>query len=402
MSKHWEEKQVSLAGTIVAAVITLVVGFFIGTNWSKIAPNVLPYLGIRDSSSANYDWSALDEVYFALKNNYDGDLNQADLIEGAKKGLVDAAGDIYTAYMTAEEAAAYEAELHGDIGAGIGVEIGLREGYVRVIRTLPDNPASRAGLKAGDIFYKIDGEEVYNKNTEEISSKLRGASDTKVQVTVVRDGEEKDFTLTRETINNVSAYVDYDGKTAIITVSRFDNDTGKIVQDIVTSDDFKKRNIDKIILDLRGNGGGYVSAAKDLLSLWIDGETVLVQKGKGMNDNKTYASRGKATLKDIPTVVLVNESTASASEIVAGALKDYNKATILGKTTYGKGVVQTLYELSNKTMLKVTTARWYTPNGASIDKSGISPDVEVDLTYDDANHGRDPQLDAAKKLEVKK
>lgn len=401
MSKHWEEKQVSLGGTIIAAVVTLVVGFFIGSNWTKIAPNVLPYLGVRSSSVGTYDWSALDEVYYALRTNYDGEIDQNALIEGAKKGLVAAVGDTYTAYMDAQEAADYEAELHGEVGAGIGVEIGLRDGYVRVIRTLPDNPAIRAGIKAGDIIYKIDGEEVYNESTEAISSKLRGAEGTKVTVTVARDNEEKEFTLTREVINNVSAYVDYDGSIAVITVSRFDTDTGTIVQNIVKSQEFKDKNIKKVILDLRSNGGGYVSAAKDLLSLWIDGDIVLVQKSKAIGDTKTYASRGQALLKDIPTVVLVNEGTASASEIVAGALKDYNKAKILGKTTYGKGVVQTLLDLSNDTLLKVTTARWYTPNGNSIDKSGIEPDIEVDLTYDDANHSRDPQLDAAKKLEVK-
>lgn len=401
MSKHWEEKQVSLGGTIIATVITLIIGFFIGSNWAKIAPNVLPYLGVRTSSVGSYDWSALDEVYSTLRANYDGDIDQATIIEGAKKGLVAAVGDIYTAYMDAEEAADYEAELHGDVGAGIGVEIGLRDGYVRVIRTLPDNPAMRAGIKAGDIIYKVDGEEVYNESTEAISNKLRGPEGTKVTVTVARDNEEKEFTLTREVINNVSAYVDYDGSTAIITVSRFDTDTGNIVQNIVKSQEFKNKNIKKVILDLRSNGGGYVSAAKDLLSLWIDGDVVLIQKSKGSSDTKTYASRGQAVLKDMPTVVLVNESTASASEIVAGALKDYHKATILGKTTYGKGVVQTLFDLSNDTLLKVTTARWYSPNGNSIDKEGVEPDIEVNLTYDDANHSRDPQLEEAKKLEIK-
>ncbi len=401
MSKQWEEKQVSLGATIIAGVVTLALGFFVGINWHNIAPNVLPYLGIRDKTTSSYDWSALDEVYFALKNNYDGEIDQAAVIEGAKKGLVASVGDIYTAYMDTQEAADYEAELHGDVGAGIGVEIGLRENYVRVIRTLPDNPAGKAGMKAGDIIYKIDGEEVYDKTTDAISSKLRGAAGTKVEVTVVRDGEEKSFTLTRETINNVSAYIEYDGSTAIITVSRFDNDTGTLVKKLVTSDEFKQKHIKKIILDLRSNGGGYVSAAKDLLSLWIDGDVVLIQKSKGSSDTSTRASRGTAVVKDIPTVVLVNEGTASASEIVAGALKDYDKATILGKTTYGKGVVQTLLELSNDTLLKVTTARWYTPLGNSIDQNGIKPDIEVDLTYDDANHSRDPQLDAAKKLEIK-
>lgn len=396
MAKQWEEKQVSLGGAIITGVITLVVGFFIGSSWSKIAPNILPYLGINTHSYSTNDWSALDEVYGTLATYFDGELDKNTLIEGAKKGMVAAAGDKYTVYMDANEAEAYEAELHGDVGSGIGVEIGLREGYVRIIRTLPDNPAGKAGLQAGDIIYKIDDEEVYAESTDTIASKLRGANGTKVKVTVVRDGAEKEFTLTREPINNVSVYVTYSGSTAIITITRFDTDTGTKLQKIV-NDEFKSKGVKKVILDLRGNGGGYVSAAQDVLSLWINGDVVLNQVSKGTT-TPTYAKRNQAVLADTPTVVLVNGSAASASEIVAGALKDYDKATILGETTYGKGVVQTLIDLSGKTMLKVTTASWYTPKGTSINQEGIKPDIEVTLTYDDANNNRDPQLDAAKKL----
>ena len=275
----------------------------------------------------------------------------------------------------------------------------LRDGYVRVLRTLPDNPAREAGVLAGDIIYKIDGEEVYAEDTETIASKLKGEPGTEVTITVARDGEEKSFTLTRETINNVSAYVDYRDHTAIITVTRFDNDTGTKIQQIVR-DEFPDHDVQKVILDLRNNGGGYVSAAQDLLSLWLDGEEILVQSGRTSGDTTTYANRNQALLADTPTIVLVNGATASASEIVAGALQDYDAATILGETTYGKGVVQTLLNLSGGTLLKVTTARWYTPLGTSINGQGITPDVTVELTYDDTNHGRDPQLDAALDLEL--
>lgn len=395
MTKNWEEKQVKLGGAIIASVITLALGVCIGAFWQKIAPNILPYLGFQ--TSASNDWSALNEVYNTLAAHYDGDLDRNLLIEGAKKGLVEAAGDVYTAYMDSTEAKDYTAALHGDVGAGIGIEMGLRDGYVRVIRTLPDNPAGKAGVKAGDIIYKVDDQEVYTEDTDTVASKLRGAPGTKVKLTVLRDNAEKSFELTRETINNVSAYVDYRDHTAIIHITRFDNDTGTLVQKIV-SQEFKSKGINKVILDLRSNGGGYVDAAKDLLSLWLDGNAVLVQKSRNHSDVTTYANRGQAVLADIPTVVLVNGGTASASEIVAGALKDYDKATILGETTFGKGVVQTLYDLSGKTLLKVTTARWYTPKGNSINGNGITPDVKVELTYDDANHSRDPQLDAALKL----
>lgn len=394
MTEKWEERKVSLGGAIIAGAVALCAGLLIGLNWNTLAANFLPYLGFRSSATRN-DWSELDEVYAMLVNNYDGELDKNVLLEGAKTGLVAAADDVYTVYMGRKDALEYEAALHGNVGAGVGIEMALREGYTRVLRTLPDNPAIKAGVKAGDIIYKIDDEEVYDKGSEYISSKLRGEAGTKVKLTVVRDGEEKSFDLVRETINNVSAYVTYDGTTAIITVTRFDSDTGTIVQKIV-ADEFSSHNVKKVILDLRSNGGGYVSAAKDLLSLWIDGEPILVQKGKNNYQETTKANRNQAKLADIETVVLVNGATASASEIVAGALQDYDKATIIGEQTYGKGVVQTLLDLSGGSMLKVTTARWYTPNGTSINGEGIKPDIEVERSYDDINHNRDPQMDAAK------
>lgn len=395
MSEKWEERKVSLGGAIITAVVTLAIGVGIGVFWNNFSANFLPYLGFKATSKN--DWSALDEVYSALANNYTGDLDKSQLIEGAKKGLVAAAGDIYTVYMDKDESTDYQAALHGDVGAGIGVEMALRDGYVRILRTLPDNPAGKAGVKAGDIIYKINDEEVYQKDSDYIASKLRGEVGSKVKLTVMRDGEEKSFDLTREEINNVSAYVDYDGKTAIITVTRFDNDTGTIIQNIVNNE-FTQKGIDKVILDLRGNGGGYVSAAKDLLSLWIDSEPILIQKGRNGQEDITKSNRGQAKLANTPTVVLVNGGTASASEIVAGTLKDYDKATLIGEQTYGKGVVQTLLDLSGGTTLKVTTANWYTPKGTSINGDGIKPDQEVERTYDDINLSRDPQMDAAKKF----
>ena len=386
-----ETRKVNLGGAIVAAAIALVAGVFIGINWNKVSSSFLPYLGFK-SSSTN-DWSSLDEVYNELNLKFDGTVDKATAIEGAKKGIAASVGDVYTAYMTAEEATDFNKSLHGDVGSGIGVVLAKRDGYIRIVRTLPDNPASKAGILSGDIIYKINGEPVYTLEADEIATKLRGTSGTEVELTVVRDSEEKTYKLTRETINNVSAYIEYNGNTAIIHATRFDNDTGKIVRDFTK--EFSEKGVNKVILDLRDNGGGYVSAAKDLLSLWIDSKAVLIQKSSKLPDDTTYAAHGQATLSDMKTIVLVNGGTASASEIVAGALKDYNKATIIGETTYGKGVVQQLVNLSNGTLLKVTTAHWYTPNGNTINGTGISPDKEVTRSYDDINKNLDPQLDTA-------
>ena len=391
---EWKEKKTSLGNAIIVSAIMLVAGLVLGFGCSSFFNSFSSYLGLETKNGI--DWSPLNEVYDMLASHYNGDISNEQIIEGAKKGMTESLGDAYTVYMNKEETSDFYDDLHGNVGSGIGVEMGLRDGYVRVLRTLPDNPARKAGILAGDILYKVNGEEVYDLSVDEIAKKVRGETGSEVTVVVIRDGKEKSFTMKRESINNVSAYVDYDGKTAIITVTRFDNDTGAKVQGFAK--EFKDKKINKVILDLRGNGGGYVSAAQDLLSLWIDNDKVLIQKSKHSGDSSSSTSAGKAVLGDIKTVVLVNGTTASASEIVAGALQDYGKATIVGETTYGKGVVQNLYDLSNGTTLKVTTAEWFTPKERSINKTGIEPDIEVERSYEDINAMRDPQLDKAKAL----
>lgn len=392
----WEEKKTSLGNAIVTGAVMAVLGVLVGANWNNLVGGFAPYLGIEGTASSGVDWSSLDAVYDKLNSTYNGEISVSEAIEGAKKGLVESLGDTYTVYMDAETSSEFYDDLHGNVGSGIGVEMGLRDGYVRVLRTLPDNPARKAGILAGDIIYKVDGEEVWTLTSDEIAQKIRGETGSEVTVTVVRDGKELDFTMKREAINNVSAYVEYNGNTAIITITRFDDDTGTMVQKM--AQEFASKGVNKVILDLRGNGGGYVSAAQDLLSLWLDNQKMLIQKSKHYGNNTTNTASGKAILKDMKTVVLVNGSTASASEIVAGALQDYDKATIVGEQTYGKGVVQSLFELSGGATLKVTTAEWYTPNDRSINLTGITPDIVVERSYDDINAMRDPQMDKAKEL----
>lgn len=390
---EWKAKKINLGGAIVISAVCAVAGVVLGMQVQNL--DAFSMLGIGEKSYSG-NWTQLDEVYSRLVSNYYGDVEFSTVLEGAKKGLVDALGDQYTVYMTREENESFMDDLHGNVGSGIGVEMGLRDGYVRVLRTLPDNPARKAGILAGDIIYKVDGEEVWQMSSDEIATRVRGEEGSEVTVTVARDGEELDFTMKRETINNVSEYVEIDGSTAIVTLTRFDNNTGVLVQK--EAEKFAEKGVNKVILDLRNNGGGYVSAAQDLLSLWIDGQVVYSQKSKNSGDTASYASSGKAILKDMKTIVLINGSTASASEIVAGALQDYGKATIVGEQSYGKGVVQNLLNLSNGASLKVTTASWYTPNGNSIHLAGITPDVVVERTYDDINKMLDPQLDKAKEL----
>ena len=392
---EWKEKKVSLGNAIIIGAVLAFIGLLIGINFNNWFGSTGLFFGGTNSNSL--DFSSLSEVYDKVASTYNGEIDKDALIEGAKSGMVDALGDVYTVYMNAEEKNEYtNSVLHGNVGAGIGVEFGLRDGYVRVLRVLPDNPALRTGIEINDIFYKIDGEEVYTWSSSEIGKKLRGEAGTEVKVTMVRDGNPIDFTLVREEINNVSVYVKYDGTTAIVTVLRFDNDTGIKVQEM--ANEFADKGVKKVILDLRGNGGGYVSAAQDLLSLWLDNQVILTQKSVHFDDEKVTTVSGKAILKDMKTVVLVNGSTASASEITAAALQDYGKATIVGTTTFGKGVVQKMYDLSDGGMLKVTVAEWMSPNNNSINNQGVKPDLEVEMSSEDVNKMRDPQMDKAKSL----
>ena len=387
------ERKVNLTTAIIVGAIALAAGLIVGLNWTPISSSLGRYLGGKNTADT-IDFSSLNTIYQSLAENFDGNLEKNKLIEGAKRGMVEAAGDDYTYYMNETEASDFEKDLSGDVGAGIGVEIGSRDGFVKVLRTMPDNPARAAGVLAGDIIYKADDEDISGLSVDEVAKKLRGAEGTQVKLTVVRDNKEISFDLTRATINNVSAYIDYRGKTAIITLTRFDKDTGTLTRKLAR--EALDKGCDKFILDLRGNGGGYVTSARDVASIWIDGKVVVEQRSaNGIYNEKTYATRGDAILAGKKTVVLVNGSTASASEIVAGALKDYNLATIIGEKTYGKGSVQSLESFLTGEMLRVTIAKWYTPNGKNIDKEGIEPDKVVERTFEQINKEEDPQLDAA-------
>ena len=386
------EKKVNLATTVIVSFITLAIGFGVGLNWKTISNSFNAYIGGKVAQKV--DFSQLEDLYERLATNFDGTLEPSKVIEEAKRGLVNATGDKYTYYMTASEAKEFKADLNGEIGAGIGVEIGERDGYVKVLRTTPDNPARRAGVLAGDIIYKADGEDISALKVEDVAKKLRGAEGTTVVLTVVRDNKEVEFTLTRETINNVSAYVDYKGDTAVLTISRFDLDTGNLVKTL--AQEAIDHGSKKLIVDLRGNGGGYVASANEVASLWINGDLVVEQRSSnGVYSDQTYAKTGIDILSNMKTIVLINGSTASASEIVAGALKDYNKATLIGEKTYGKGSVQALEEFMSGELLRVTIAKWYTPKGKNINGEGIKPDIEVERTFDQINKEIDPQLEAA-------
>lgn len=373
--------------------LAMCVGFLAGSHQFEIKQTILTALG-QKVDKVPLDLKSVQQSYDQIVKNFDGQIDRQKLIDGASKGLVEAAGDEHTTYMTNAEFEEFEKHLAGDVGVGVGIEVGLRNKIPTVIRPLKDNPAIVAGVRAGDVIFKVNGEDVSKKSVQEITQKIKGEAGTTVKLTLLRNGEEKDFSIVRQKINNPSVELDFDGNVAVLTISRFDDETGNLARKF--AQEIKEKGATKIILDLRDNGGGYVSAAQAVASLWVSkGEVVVKQRSGGKITDVTRATGGNI-LAGIETIVLGNEGSASASEIVIGALKSHKMARFLGGKTYGKGSVQSTFS-TNYGVLKITIAKWLTPDDKNIDKQGIEPDQKIELTEDDKNAGRDPQMDAAKK-----
>ena len=385
-----KKRSVPAAVMILAFVFVAGIGYAAGTLNSGVLNSQLSNILGREQ----LDLSSVQSTYRALSDNFDGDLDQQKLIEGANKGLVEAAGDEYTVFMNSSESSEFDNSLTGNIGGGIGVEMGMRNDAPTVLRVLRDNAAEKAGVQNGDIVIKVNDESTENLTLNEVTNKIRGEVDTTVKLTIVRDGVEKEFNITRAQVNNPSAYGEAKDGVGVLTITRFDNQTGSLARAV--ANDFKAQGVKSVVLDLRGNGGGYVTAAQEVAGIWLDKQIVTVEKANG-RVTEELKSTGSPILNGVSTVVLVNQSSASASEIVAGALRDHKVATLMGETTFGKGSVQKLVNLSDGATLKVTIARWYTPAGVNISEKGLKPDTEVLRTSEDINAGRDPQLEAALK-----
>ena len=389
------ERPIPTSVKITAVVFVLALGYIAGTFNNQIISVVAPVFGIK-AYSGTIDLSSLQQTYQQLKANYDGTIDDSKLIEGASKGMVESLGDEYTLYMNKAETKNFNNELSGTIGGGIGVELGLRGGKITALRILKDNPAEKAGIQVGDVLVKINDQAIPAEQTvAEAASHVRGEVGTTVKLTIVRGSDTKDFTITRAQVTNPSVYSKVNGGVGIMTITRFDDQTGQLAREAAQS--FKNQNVKSVVLDLRGNGGGYLTAAQDVASLWLNNQVVVSERTNGQVVDE-LKSGTDPILAGLPTVVLVNASSASASEIVAGALQDHGVAKLVGEKTFGKGSVQKLIALPGESQLKVTIARWYTPNGKNISKQGIAVDKQATLTVDDINAGRDPQLDAAKAL----
>ena len=366
-------KKVERSTLVLVSVFMLVLGFAGGSRIDDIRNLIAPVFGLKKVE--RIDFSNVEKTYQALASNFDGEIDKQKIIDGASKGLVEAVGDKYTEYMTSKEAEEFNKSLSGDVGTGIGVELAKDGDSVKVVRVLAKNPAESAGILAGDVISKVNGEDVSKENVSEISKKIRGDAGTTVKIGVVRGNEKKEFSVTRAKIENPSVELSKKDGVATLSIYRFDSETGVLAKKY--AEEIKNEGISKVILDLRGNGGGYVQAAKTVASLWLEKNALIVSEKTGSKTVEEIRATGDNPLKGIKTVILLDGSSASASEIVAGALKEHKAAQIVGEKSYGKGSVQTTIDMPNGALLKVTIAKWFTPSGKNISNNGISPDIEV-------------------------
>ncbi|QQS19330.1 S41 family peptidase [Candidatus Saccharibacteria bacterium] len=342
------------------------------------------------------NYSQIDEVYQALKNNYNGALTEEQVLEGLKHGLAGSTNDPYTEFFSAKEAAEFQNDLQGTI-TGVGAKLELdQDKNIVIVAPLSGSPAEAAGLRAKDIIIAVDDKTSYGMTATEAVLKIRGPKGTKVKLTIVRDKKEQlEFTITRDVIHvpSVESKV-LEGNVGYLQVSQFSDDTDELAE--AAAESFREKGIREIILDLRDNPGGEVASAVGLGGLWLQKGQIIVQQRRG---DTTYAtdtvSNITAPFKRMKTAVLINGGSASASEIVALALRDHLGARIIGEKSYGKGVVQQLVPFDDGSSLKVTIGKWYSPKGTNIDKKGITPDQEIKPTEEDIKSKNDVQLKAA-------
>ena len=325
----------------------------------------------------------------------DQPLDDEALLEGAIRGMISALGDPHTRYANPDE---YQEEVESSAGEyeGIGAYVDVTGEYVKISSVMPGSPAEEAQLRTGDLVIAVNGEDVTGIDPNVVLLDIRGPEGTSVKLTIRRGDEEPfDVDVERRRIETVSVEGEMlDDNIAYIAMSQFGDKTTQELRD--TLDELMKNDPSGLIFDLRGNGGGWLTTAVDTASEFLpSGTLVLIEREGDGTETKYRTHRRGGRALDVPMVVLIDEGSASASEIVTGALRCADRATVIGKTSYGKGSVQIQPELSNGGAVSVTIARWYLPDNTLIHGVGIAPDIEVDYTEEDYLNGTDPQLDAA-------
>lgn len=367
-----------------------IVGALVKTGTGKVFnKNFLP-----DYLSQDVDFNLYWQVWETIKNRYydQEEIKETEMLYGSLAGLVGSLNDPYSIFLNPQVNQEFVQELSGKF-EGIGAEIGIRKDQLTVIAPLPDTPAARAGLKSGDKILAIDGVDTQGMALDKAVSLIRGEKGSKVKLLIgfLQNGEAKELEIVRDTIKIVS--VVWEQKTnqvAYIKLSYFNEDTTDNFRQVIN--EVLAANPEVIILDLRNNPGGFLDVAVKIASYWVENEPVVLEKTYDQTV-KPFPAVGKPILKNKKTYVLLNEGSASASEIVAGALQDYGLATIIGEQSFGKGSVQDLIEFTDGSSVKLTVAKWLTPKGNEIDEVGITPDLVVEMTNEDYDENKDPQID---------
>lgn len=393
-------RSVVILTCVVFVLVAFTFGFIFGRQQGlrSVVPEgegrVVGQGEIPSHLSQDVDFVLFWDVWNLIKDQYyEQPVSETSLFYGAMDGLLKGLEDPYSTFFDPEEAAEFAEELSGSF-EGIGAEIAIKDDQLQIVAPLPDSPAESAGVMAGDKIYLIDGVETQEMTLEEAVSRIRGPKGTSVTLMVSRDGldELEEVVIVRDEINidSVEWEIRDDG-IAVVNMYFFNEDTTELfeeaIQEILTKD------VNGMILDLRSDPGGLLTAAIDVASAWLGNQTVVIEQVK--EERQAISGHGLARLSGLPTVVLINEGSASGSEIVAGALQDYDAAILIGMTTFGKGSVQDYKQLKDGSAVKITVAKWLTPNGRSINEQGIAPDIEVDYPIEEFYAGNDPQFTKA-------
>ena len=387
-----------ILGLVILVLFVFTLGWHVGAN--QVRQNGDTYIIEKQISRTitdeKVDMQLFWDVWSLLASKYVDPqaLDYKNMIYGSIRGMVFSLEDPYTTFLTPKENKEFQDGMEGTL-EGIGAELTLRHGLITVVSPLKNSPAKRAGIQPEDIILQIDGEDVENFTFEQAIMKIRGPAGTKVVLTIARKGhpEPLDISIIRETINISSVEWQMIGDIAVIELNQFIAKTKEEFSKAIS--EILPKRPDGIVLDLRYNGGGYLDGAVDIVSEFIEkGKVVSVKKRDPEEDEIIYVS-GKARIVSIPLVVLINKGSASASEIVAGAIRDHGRGIIIGEPSFGKGTVQEVENLIDGSSLRITVAKWYTPNNVNISEVGIVPDIEVERTIEDMEADRDPQLDAA-------
>ncbi len=401
--KSFAGKILSFFAEIIVLVIIFTAGYFFGQK-ALLGNNTKAFKSLnetliynKEDSYKGVDFALFWQAWDLLKKEHvDRDeINSQKLVYGAIKGMFAATGDMHTNFFDPEEKKMFDEEIDGSF-EGIGAEIGIRDGFLTIVAPLDDSPAQKAGLKPKDKILAIDGEQITKPDLDKLITKIRGKSGTEVKFNILREGEEKplDITVIRDRIQLKSVKTEQIDNISYIRISEFTETTASEVSNALK--EVKNNNSKGIIIDLRSDPGGLLNSVIEVIGHFVpNGSVAVIEKYSDTKKDikKTY---GRGEFSDLPMVILIDEGSASASEIFAGALRDNRKDVVLvGQKSYGKGSVQQLYPLMENTSAKITVAKWLTPKRDLIDGIGIEPDVSVEYTEQDYKNEKDSQKDKA-------